>query len=121
MLNGSLRVKWPEPEAHIRKATDRSAERRKQESRFTAVVEGGQCHQCLLTALITLKPGGGSEGREGHTIALQACKGFQILPVCPSEKSSINITTTVDIHGLILIGENGALGEKPVPGPLRSP
>jgi hypothetical protein len=88
---------------------------------FTAVVEREQCHQYLMAALSTLKPGGGSGGRGGHTIAVQTCKGFPIPPVCPSEKSSINMTTTVDIPGLMLIWENGALGEKPIPGPLCSP
>jgi hypothetical protein len=103
------------------KATDRSSERRKQESMFTAVVERGQCHQYLLGALSTLKPGGGSGGRGGHTVSLQMCKGFQVPPACPSEKCSMNMTTTGDVRGLILIGENGALGENHVPGPLCSP
>ena len=88
---------------------------------FTAVVQTGQCHQYLLGALSTLKPGGGSGGRGGHSVSLQMCKGFQVLPVCPREKSSTNMTTTVEVRGLILIGENGGHGEKPVPGPLCSP
>jgi len=80
---------------------------------FTAVVERGQCHQYLLGAL--------SMGvRGGHTVSLQMCKGFQVPPVCLPEKNSMNMTT-VDVRGLILIGENGALGVNPVPGPLCSP
>jgi hypothetical protein len=33
----------------------------------------------------------------------------------------MNMTTTVDIRGLILIGKTGALGEKPLPGPICLP
>jgi len=69
---------------------------------FTAVVERRQCHQYWLVALGTLKPLGRQWG-EGMTH--QTCTRFQVLPVCPSEKSSMNMTTTVDIRGLILIGK----------------
>jgi hypothetical protein len=48
---------------------------------FTAVAERGQCHQYLLAALSTLKPGGGS-GRRGEDTPFLS-KSANVSRYCP--------------------------------------